>query len=242
MSKYDWNLEQIKIAVKESINFTEVLEKIGIPRQGNNTETLKKILISNNIDYSHFTGRARSYSTNYISASEYLDNSKKIHSSKLKNKLLKEGLIDDKCSNCGLTEWMGKSIVLQLHHIDGNHNNNNLENLQLLCPNCHSQTENYCGNANSSVEKYYCKDCGSEITKGSTYCTICAAKHRRKVEKPSLEQLIEDFKELKAFTKIGNKYGVKDNSVKKWFISYDLPGKVKELKEYINLDHNLKLE
>ena len=88
MSKYDWNLEQIKIAVKESINFTEVLEKIGIPRQGNNTETLKKILISNNIDYSHFTGRARSYSTNYISASEYLDNSKKIHSSKLKNKLL----------------------------------------------------------------------------------------------------------------------------------------------------------
>ena len=138
MSKYDWNLEQIKIAVKESINFTEVLEKIGIPRQGNNTETLKKILISNNIDYSHFTGRARSYSTNYISASEYLDNSKKIHSSKLKNKLLKEGLIDNKCSNCGLTEWMGKPIVLQLHHIDGNRENNKEENLSLLCPNCHT--------------------------------------------------------------------------------------------------------
>lgn len=58
MSKYEWDLEEIKIAVKESINFTEVLDKIGVPRQGNNSRTLKNILDTNNIDYSHFTGRA----------------------------------------------------------------------------------------------------------------------------------------------------------------------------------------
>ena len=117
--------------------------------------------------------------------------------------------------------------------MDGNPEHNSLENLQLLCPNCHSQTDNYCGSANSNSTKYYCKDCGKEITRNATYCPVCAAKHSRKVERPSLEQLIEDFKELKAYTKIGEKYGVKDNTVKKWFIAYGLPGKVGELKEYI---------
>lgn len=77
MSKYEWDLGEIKIAVKESINFTEVLDKIGVPRQGNNSKTLKNILDTNNIDYSHFTGRARSYKTSYISASEYLNSDKK---------------------------------------------------------------------------------------------------------------------------------------------------------------------
>jgi predicted amidophosphoribosyltransferase len=107
----------------------------------------------------------------------------------------------------------------------------------LLCPNCHSQTDNYCGSANSNPTKYYCKDCGKEITRNATYCPVCSAKHSRKVERPSLEQLINDFKELKAYTKIGKKYGVKDNSIKKWFISYGLPGKVGELKEYIKSNY-----
>ena len=89
MSKYEWDLGEIKIAVKESINFTEVLDKIGVPRQGNNSKTLKNILDTNNIDYSHFTGRARSYKTSYISASEYLNSDKKIGTFALKKKLLK---------------------------------------------------------------------------------------------------------------------------------------------------------
>lgn len=236
MSKYDWNLEKIKEAVKESINFTEVLDKIGIPRQGNNSKTLRNILDNNNIDYSHFTGRARSYNTNYISATEYLDNIKSIKSSKLKQKLLKEKLIENKCAICGLTEWLEKPITLQLHHIDGNSNNNNISNLQLLCPNCHSQTDNFCGKANSNPTKYYCKECGREITRKATYCPVCAAKHNRKVERPSLEQLVKDYKVLKSYRKLGEKYGICDHSVKKWFIAYGLPGKAKELKEYIEVN------
>ena len=234
MKKYEWNLSEIEKAVKESINFTEVLEKIGIPRYGNNNKTLRNILDANNIDYSHFTGRARTYATSYIEASEYLNTDKKIKTSKLKNKLIKENIVENKCDICGLTNWLDKPIVLQLHHIDGNPNNNSLENLQLLCPNCHSQTDNYCGSANIDKIKYYCKDCGKEITKGAIYCTVCSRKHSRKVEnRPSKEQLLEDFKELKSFVKVGNKYEVSDNAVRKWVKAYDLPSSAKEIKKLI---------
>lgn len=63
---------------------------------------------------------------------------------KLKDRLIKEGLKEYKCEICGLTEWLNKPISLQLHHLNGINNDNRLSNLQLLCPNCHSQTENFC--------------------------------------------------------------------------------------------------
>ena len=63
--------------------------------------------------------------------------------SHLNDRLLKEGIKEYKCECCGNTEWMGKPIMLELHHIDGDHNNNKLENLQMLCPNCHSITDNF---------------------------------------------------------------------------------------------------
>lgn len=224
MGKYEWNLDLIKKAVKESVNLTEVLEKIGVPRRGNNSSTLKRLLKQNKIDYSHFTGRARYYKNSYIEAKEYLNNTKKIHSNKLKNKLLKENILENKCYNCGITQWQNKPIVLQLHHIDGNNTNNNLENLQLLCPNCHSQTDNYCGSANTSNKKFkYCLNCGKEITRNAKYCSLCAAECRRKVkDRPNKEQLINDFNELKSFTKIGKKYDVSDNTIRKWCKYYKL--------------------
>lgn len=229
--KYDWNLERIKEVIPQCINFTEVLEMLSIPRQGNNSNTLKRLLDENNIDYSHFTGRARVYNNTSTSISEYLSNRVKITSGKLRIKLLAEELKENKCEICGITKWLGNPIVCQLHHIDGNNQNNNLENLQILCPNCHSQTENYCGSANVNKTKYYCKDCGKEINKGSVYCTICSHKHTRKVkDRPSKEKLLQDFKELKSFVKIGAKYGVSDNAIRKWFIQVGLPSKSKELK------------
>lgn len=62
---------------------------------------------------------------------------------KLKNRLLSLGIKENKCEICGITEWNGKPLNMELHHIDGNKNNNSLENLQILCPNCHAQTDNF---------------------------------------------------------------------------------------------------
>jgi hypothetical protein len=64
---------------------------------------------------------------------------------KLKKRLLKEKILKNECNICGITEWNKKPISLQLDHIDGNGHNHKLENLRLICPNCHSQTETYCG-------------------------------------------------------------------------------------------------
>ena len=63
--------------------------------------------------------------------------------SHLNKRLLAEGIKEHKCECCGNSEWLGRKIVLELHHIDGNRNNNSLDNLILLCPNCHSMTDNF---------------------------------------------------------------------------------------------------
>jgi len=64
---------------------------------------------------------------------------------KLKKRLLKERIFENKCQNCGIVEWNGNPLVMHLDHIDGNSHNHKLENLRMLCPNCHSQTDTYCG-------------------------------------------------------------------------------------------------
>ena len=63
----------------------------------------------------------------------------------VKLRLIAEGLKQNQCELCGLTEWLGESLSMALHHVNGDGRDNRLENLQLLCPNCHSQTDNFSG-------------------------------------------------------------------------------------------------
>jgi hypothetical protein len=64
---------------------------------------------------------------------------------KLKKRLIDLNILQNVCSECGITEWNKKPLVLHLDHIDGNRHNHKLDNVRLLCPNCHSQTDTYCG-------------------------------------------------------------------------------------------------
>ena len=76
---------------------------------------------------------------------DYLQNSKDIQSNKVRKKLLEENIKPYKCEMCGLTEWLGQPIPLELHHKDGNKTHNEISNYILLCPNCHSFTDSYRG-------------------------------------------------------------------------------------------------
>ena len=70
----------------------------------------------------------------------------------IKTRLLAEGLKRNACETCGLSEWLGRPLSMALHHVNGDGRDNRLENLRLLCPNCHSQTENFSGRKRGRVE------------------------------------------------------------------------------------------
>lgn len=65
------------------------------------------------------------------------------HTYKLKNRLFEEGIKENRCECCGISEWNNKPLNMEFHHKDGNKFNHSLDNLIILCPNCHSQTENF---------------------------------------------------------------------------------------------------
>ena len=144
----------------------------------------------------------------------------------LKERLFRDGIKERKCERCGITEWMGEKITLQLHHIDGNRQNNNVENLQILCPNCHSQTDNFCGkNVKSNKEISCCSSCGKPLPYRNVhgYCIQCYRKvfgtNKIKPEKNDLEK---DFLELKTFAALSRKYSVNPTTIKRWLIDYGL--------------------
>ena len=76
---------------------------------------------------------------------------KYIKSSVLREKLIRDGIKEDKCEKCGAVCWLGVKLPLELHHKDGNHFNNELSNLEILCPNCHAVSGN---NAGAAVGNY----------------------------------------------------------------------------------------
>lgn len=147
-----------------------------------------------------------------------------------------------KCEKCGWSKInpFTNTIPLEIHHKDGDYTHNTEDNLEVLCPNCHSLTENY-KNANKSgrqgrkkyyeKKKYFCIDCGKEISFGSTRCEECNNKFRRTIERPSREELKKLIRTT-SFTEIGKMYKVTDNSIRKWCVAEKLPKTKKEIKSY----------
>jgi uncharacterized protein YhdP len=83
---------------------------------------------------------------NKITLQDILDGKKPEYQTfKLKNRLISERIKENKCEVCGIFEWNNRPLIMQLDHIDGNSHNHLLENLRLICPNCHAQSETYCG-------------------------------------------------------------------------------------------------
>lgn len=221
--------EELEILVKESSSLSEILRKQNKSNSGTALKVLKNKLNSYGIDY-HFLDE-KSISKK-LELDEILVNGKNYSSKRLKDRLIKAGIKEDVCEICGISEWMGKKLTLQLHHINGVHNDNRLENLQILCPNCHSLTDNF-GNKKTKEIKL-CPDCGKEINNKSTYCKNCAPKHKHHQSKcPSKEELSGLIFKY-SFVEIGKKYGVSDNAVRKWCKKYNLPFTKREIRDFIH--------
>jgi hypothetical protein len=231
--KHSYTIEEFKKAVEESYSIAQALTKLGLSPRGGNYRVFKKFEKLYNIDTSHFTGqghmkgRKNNFSTKPLS--EILVKNCEYSSNKLRKRLISEGLKQHRCECCGLTEWLDEPIPLELDHIDGDHYNNLIENLKILCPNCHAKTPTYRGknktNKNSETIRtkkvYNCISCGVELSgKCKTgLCNSCYSKSQRKVERPSKEQLMKEIKES-SYLSVGKKYGVSDNAIRKWINKY----------------------
>ena len=147
MIRIKYTKELLEENVKDCYSFAELCRRLGLKPEGSNPKTLRKKMNEFGVDYSHFTGQAWNKNPeNPVYRGKYLPKlceHSSLSSANVKELVYKLSLKENKCECCGITEWNGKPIICELHHINGDSTDNRIENLQILCPNCHSQTDNF---------------------------------------------------------------------------------------------------
>lgn len=150
-SKY--NKEILEKVVIDKTSIAEVLKYFGLKLTGGNYSYLKMNLKKHEIDITHFLGQKhKKRSSKKITKEQFVEKYLKIlpndtfvKTQIIKERLIKFGFKESKCEICENILWNNLQIPLELHHINGNRWDNRINNLQIICPNCHSQTDNFCG-------------------------------------------------------------------------------------------------
>jgi len=145
--------EALVEALKNSRSIRQALTKVGLAPYGGNYVRAHNLIVEFKLDTSHMTGQGWNRgdilglaARNRIPLEDILlRNSTYSNTWRIRSRLIHAGLKKAMCEVCGLTEWNGKQISLELNHINGDRFDHRIENLQLLCPNCHAQTPTYRG-------------------------------------------------------------------------------------------------
>jgi len=224
-----YDKEKLENIIKESKTYTETLFKLKLTKKSGNFDTLKKYIKLYNINTSHFYSKEEHIKNIIINNKSLLKDimieNSTFSRKQLKKRLYDEGIKERKCELCGQDEnWNGKKMSLILDHINGINDDNRLENLRIVCPNCNATLDTHCrGNKKANnkehikelnIELYKC-ECGNNKTKGSEKCTKCYALSQRKVEWPEYSVLKKEVEEL-GYAGTGRKYGVADNTIRSW--------------------------
>lgn len=180
MKRLPYSKENVSKAVSESTTYADAIRKMGRKAVGGNHATIRKYIKLYGIDTSHFdsfmSGVRRGGIVKQPLRKILIKNStySRTH---LKDRLYKEGLKNRKCEMCGQgEEWMGKKMSLILDHINGINDDNRIENLRIVCPNCNSTLETHCArNKMKSITQenncHYCKQAFMPNRKEQKYCS-----------------------------------------------------------------------
>lgn len=224
--------------VSESDNLSDVCRNLALNPTKGNRDTVKKYIINYDLDVTHFRYGIRTRKCNKYELSEILIKNSPYASGShyLKKKLYNEGLKESVCELCSQTEeWKGKRMSLILDHINGVNNDNRIENLRIVCPNCNATLNTHGGknikngkfhyksdgkfHYKSDGELNYCK-CGDVIDRSANRCKPCDSIYQRRVDRPSYKQLLKEIEETN-YCAVGRKYGVSDNAIRKWVKNYE---------------------
>jgi hypothetical protein len=225
-----FNEAQARDAIGRARCWTEALALLGYRNAGGNAGTVKKYAARWGISIDHFDPRAvmlealarGRQNRNGIPLDEILVKHSTYSRGRLKNRLFEAGLKRRKCELCGQGErWRGRVMSLILDHINGVPDDNRLQNLRIVCPNCAATFDTHCGR--NLPRRRECVGCGGIFaprTIQQRYCSFrCFTGARTrgagKVERPPYEQLLKEIQET-SYLAVGRKYGVSDNAIRKW--------------------------
>ena len=285
MNKIPYTKENLERIIPRATSYSDALRLFGRNPIGGTFTTLKKYLTKYNIPTDHFNPWQKGMAKGGVKArplKEVLVKNSDYNRGRLKRRLLKENMLELKCSACGQEEdWQGGKLPMILDHINGISDDNRLKNLRIICPNCDSISDTYCGrnmaSAKAPISQLECIVCKSKFTpkkrnskrkycseqchtinrgkkfsksinkrprtlklkdcqnsfcdKQATnkYCSaICyqasnkgtVRTETRKVKRPSYDKLMKEL-EGSNYSKMGRKYGVSDNAIRKWIKAYE---------------------
>lgn len=230
--------DELKSAIAASFSWAETLRRLGYCPTGGNWKTVQKRASALGIPTDHFDPYATSRQLarkRRIPLEQVLVENSTYSRASLKRRLYESGLKEPRCELCGQDEyWRGTRISLILDHINGVRDDNRLENLRIVCPNCAAGLDTHCGRRtrlerdprecllcgtsfvpNRPEQRYCSRSCGSRAPRSyAPRPTI------RRVARPPRERLLREIGAL-GYAGVGREYGVSDNAVRKWIRDYE---------------------